>query len=326
MTSIEQVVGQFRQTPHGAGHSERTRDELREALKRVDLVDDVQGWSVVEIGDDEAVLVGPDGHEIDTWREGYPYPERMPRAEYDALKRSLQIELLKMQSWVKDAGQRVVVLFEGRDAAGKGGTIQRFTEHLNPRGARVVAKDKPGDRERTQWYFQRYFSELPSAGEIVLFDRSWYNRAVVEPVMGFCTDSEYEEFMLQTPSLEQSLVDDGIHLVKLWFSVSRKEQRTRFAIRLLDPLRQWKLSPVDLAALDLWDEITRAKEAMFDRTDTPAAPWTVVKGNDKKRGRIEALRWVLSTLDYPTKDDDVVGTPEPLIVGPPGQVDEEGER
>jgi polyphosphate kinase len=205
MASIEQAVEAFRRTPQGAGHSERTRDELREALRSVELIDDLhddlQDWSVVEIDDDddEAVLVGRGGHEVGTWREDYPYGERMPRAEYESVKRSLQIELLKMQSWVKDTGQRVVVLFEGRDAAGKGGTIQRFTEHLNPRGARVVALDKPDDRERTQWYFQRYFSQLPAAGEIVLFDRSWYNRAVVERVMGFCTDAEYEEFMVQTP-------------------------------------------------------------------------------------------------------------------------------
>jgi polyphosphate kinase 2 len=231
-----------------------------------------------------------------------------------------------MQSWVKDSGQRVVVLFEGRDAAGKGGTIKRFTEHLNPRGTRVVALEKPSERERTQWYFQRYFSQLPAAGEIVLFDRSWYNRAVVEHVMGFCTQSEYREFMHQTPGLEQALVDNGIHLVKLWFSVSRAEQRTRFTIRVIDPLRQWKLSPVDLAALGRWDDYTQAKEAMFQRTDTPAAPWTVVKSNDKKRARIAALRWVLSTLDYPGKDPDVVGTPDPLIVGPPNQVCEQSEH
>jgi polyphosphate kinase 2 len=219
-----------------------------------------------------------------------------------------------------------VVLFEGRDAAGKGGTIKRFTEHLNPRGTRVVALGKPSERERTQWYFQRYFNQLPAAGEIVLFDRSWYNRAVVERVMGFCTPSEYEDFMVQTPGLERALVDDGIHLIKLWFSVSRAEQRTRFIIRVIDPLRQWKLSPVDLASLNRWDDYTEAKDAMFARTDTAAAPWTVVKSNDKKRGRIAALRWVLSTLDYPTKDPDVVGTPDPLIIGPPAQVYEQSER
>jgi polyphosphate kinase 2 len=326
MTSAEQVVQEFRRTPRGVGHSEPTRRALREALRTVGLLDSLQGLSVRELDDDEAILLGPDGCEISTWQQDYPYAQRMDREDYERTKRSLQIELLKMQSWVKDSGQRVVVLFEGRDAAGKGGTIKRFTEHLNPRGARVVALDKPSERERTQWYFQRYFSQLPAAGEIVLFDRSWYNRAVVERVMGFCTTSEYQEFMDQTPRLEQALVDDGIHLIKLWFSVSRAEQRTRFIIRVIDPLRQWKLSPVDLAALDRWDDYTRAKEAMFLCTDTPAAPWTVVKSNDKKRGRIAALRWVLSTLDYPTKDPDVVDSLDPLIAGPPAQVYEQSER
>jgi polyphosphate kinase 2 len=326
MTSAEQVVNDFRRVPRGVGHSEQTRRALREALKEADLLDSLQGLSVKELDDDEAILLGPDGREITTWQQDYPYTERMSREEYEHTKRALQIELLKMQSWVKDSGQRVVVLFEGRDAAGKGGTIKRFTEHLNPRGSRVVALEKPNERERTQWYFQRYFSQLPAAREIVLFDRSWYNRAVVEHVMGFCTPSEYREFMEQTPGLEQALVDSEIHLIKLWFSVSRAEQRTRFIIRVLDPLRQWKLSPVDLAALDRWDDYTRSKEAMFERTDTPAAPWTVVKSNDKKRGRIAALRWVLSTLDYPTKDPDVVSTPDPLIVGPPAQVYEQSER
>ncbi|HZS23008.1 MAG TPA: polyphosphate kinase 2 [Pseudonocardiaceae bacterium] len=326
MTSAEQVIHGFRRTPHAAGHSEETRQALREALQNVDLLDSVAGVSVIELDDDDAVLVGSDGHEITTWREDYPYTERMDRQDYERTKRALQIELLKMQSWVKDSGQRVVVLFEGRDAAGKGGTIKRFTEHLNPRGTRVVALEKPSERERTQWYFQRYFNQLPAAGEIVLFDRSWYNRAVVERVMGFCTPSEYEEFMNQTPGLERALVDDGIHLAKFWFSVSRAEQRNRFIIRVIDPLRQWKLSPVDLASVDRWDDYTRAKEAMFQRTDIPAAPWTVVKSNDKRRARIAALRWVLSTLDYPTKDLDVVGTPDPLIIGPPRQVYEQSER
>ena len=326
MTSLEQMVHDFRRAPHAAGRSEQTRQELREALRSVDLLDGAHTWSVRELDDDDAVLLEAGGREVTTWREDYPYTERMSRAEYERVKRSLQIELLKMQSWVKDTGQRIVVLFEGRDAAGKGGTIKRFTQHLNPRGTRVVALEKPNEQERSQWYFQRYFSQLPSAGEIVLFDRSWYNRAVVERVMGFCADAEYREFMAQTPGLEQALVEDGIHLVKLWFSVSRAEQRTRFMIRVLDPLRQWKLSPVDLAALSRWDDYTRAKEDMFRGTDTAAAPWTVVKSNDKKRCRIAALRWVLSGLDYPTKDEDVVGTPDPLIVGPPAEVYEQSER
>ncbi|HEY4005577.1 MAG TPA: polyphosphate kinase 2 [Pseudonocardia sp.] len=326
MTSVERAVNEFRRTPHGVGHSEQTREQLRRALRSADLLDDVRNWSVLELDEDDAVLIDADGQEITTWREDYPYAERMTREEYDRIKRPLQIELLKMQSWVKDTGQRVVVLFEGRDAAGKGGTIQRFVEHLNPRGARVVALGKPTERETTQWYFQRYFNHLPAAGEIVLFDRSWYSRAVVERVMDFCTDEEYQQFMDQAPGLEQALVRTGIHLVKLWFSVSRTEQRTRFTIRVIDPLRQWKLSPVDLAALDRWDDYTQAKEDMFRITDTSAAPWTVVKSNDKKRCRIAALRWVLSQLDYPTKDTDVVGTPDPLVVGSPAQVYEQSEH
>ncbi|HEY1968784.1 MAG TPA: polyphosphate kinase 2 [Pseudonocardia sp.] len=327
MTSVERAVNEFRRTPpRAAGHSEQTRHELREALQKVDLLDDVHDWTVQELDDDDAVLIGHGGIEVTTWKQDYPYSERMSRDEYEKLKRSLQIELLKMQSWVKDTGQRVVVLFEGRDAAGKGGTIKRFLEHLNPRGARVVALGKPTEHERTQWYFQRYVNHLPSAGEIVLFDRSWYNRAVVEPVMGFCTPEQYQEFMDQVPGFEQALVQTGIHVIKLWFSVSRAEQRTRFTIRVIDPLRQWKLSPVDLKALDRWDDYTKAKQSMFDGTDTDYAPWIVVKSNDKKRGRINALRWVLSQLDYPTKDHDVVGTPDPLIVGPPHHVYEVSER
>ncbi|MFB9673408.1 polyphosphate kinase 2 [Microlunatus capsulatus] len=239
----------------------------------------------------------------------------MTEKEYQAAKRSLQIELLKMQSWVKATQSKVACLFEGRDAAGKGGTIKRFTENLNPRGARVVALEKPTEREATQWYFQRYVSVLPSGGEIVLFDRSWYNRAGVERVMGFCTPVEYLEFMRQAPDLERMLVRSGLHLVKFWFSVSRDEQRRRFAARHTDPVRRWKLSPMDLQSLDKWEEYTAAKEAMFFYTDTADAPWTVVKSNDKKRARIEALRHVLSVLDYTDKDPVVVGTPDPLIVG-----------
>ena len=289
-------------------------------------VAELGGYRVADDDDDDPVLLNADGTPVDTWREDYPYDERMTRAEYDHQKRLLQIELLKLQNWCKESGERLVLLFEGRDAAGKGGTIKRFMEHLNPRGAQVVALEKPSPREQTQWYFQRYFSRLPAAGEIVLFDRSWYNRAVVEPVMGFCSDAEYDEFMAQTPGLERALVESGIHLIKLWFSVSRAEQRTRFTVRVIDPLRQWKLSPVDLAALGRWDDYTRAKERMFELTDTPEAPWTVVRSNDKRRGRIAALSWVLSTLDYPTKDTDVIGTPDPLIVGPPSQVYEVSER
>ncbi len=326
MTSVEAAVNDFRRTTRADGHSEKTRHELRDALRSVDLLDEVRTWRVKDLDDDDPVLVDLHGLESTTWKQDYPYQERVTRDEYEEIKRSLQIELLKMQSWVKDTGQRVVVLFEGRDAAGKGGTIKRFTEHLNPRGARVVALGKPSEVERGQWYFQRYISELPSAGEILLFDRSWYNRAVVERVMGFCDEEQYTEFMAQVPDLEQLLVNSGINLIKLWFSVSRAEQRTRFTIRVIDPLRQWKLSPVDLDSLDKWDDYTRAKDAMFAGTDTSFAPWTVVRSNDKKRGRINALRWVLTQLDYPTKDLAAIGTPDPLIVGPPSAVYERSER
>ncbi len=287
-----------------------------------------RGLSVTGTWDevDDPVLIGPDGTPVDTWKEGYPYDDRMSRREYEMTKRLLQIELLKMQSWVKDTGQRICMLFEGRDAAGKGGTIKRFMEHLNPRGATVVALTKPTEKEKGQWYFQRYVKHLPSEGEIVLFDRSWYNRAGVERVMGFASDDEYDEFMRQTPEFERMLVRSGITLFKFWFSVSRKEQVTRFTIRRIDPVRQWKLSPMDLASLDRWQSYTQAKEAMFWYTDTEWAPWTVVRSNDKKRGRLEAMRWVLAHLDYPEKDESVVGTPDPNIVGPPSVIYESGEN
>ena len=283
------------------------------------------GVWVDDSDEDDPVLRHADGTIVDTWREDYPYPERLERAEYDHHKRLLQVELLKLQYWVKETGTRIVVLFEGRDAAGKGSTIKRFTEHLNPRGARVVALEVPSERERRQWYFQRYVTHLPTAGELVLFDRSWYNRAGVERVMGFCTPEEYLEFMREAPEFEQMLVRSGIHLVKFWFSVSRGEQRTRFAKRETDPVRQWKLSPMDLAGLDKWDAYTDAKESMFFYTDTADAPWTVIKSNDKKRARVGALRYVLHTLDYTDKDLAVVQAPDPLIVGPASQVFEHGE-
>ena len=264
--------------------------------------------------DDDRELYGPDGRQMDTWREGYPYRERMERREYEIEKRRLQIQLIRLQHWIKSEGQKVAILFEGRDAAGKGGTIKRFTEHLNPRGARVVALEKPSERERTQWYFQRYVEHLPAAGEIVFFDRSWYNRAGVERVMGYCTEEEYLQFLRSVPELERMWVDSGIHLIKFWFSVSRREQRTRFIVRQIDPVRQWKLSPTDLASLDRWDDYTAAKEAMFAATDVDHAPWTVVKSNDKKRARLEALRVVLHRLPYEGKDADAVGEPDPNIV------------
>ncbi|GAT64769.1 polyphosphate kinase 2 [Planomonospora sp. ID91781] len=287
---------------------------VRSAVAESDLMDDLDDFLVDDDDDDDPVLRRRDGSPVDTWREHYPYDERMTRDEYDRVKRLLQIELLKLQYWIKDTGGRLVILFEGRDAAGKGGTIKRFMEHLNPRGARVVALEKPSERESTQWYFQRYVAHLPAAGEMVFFDRSWYNRAGVERVMGFASPEQYLEFMRQTPELERMLVRDGVHLVKFWFSVSRKEQRTRFLIRQVDPVRQWKLSPMDLESLDKWDEYTEAKEDMFLHTDTDEAPWTVVKSNDKKRARIEAMRHVLSLFEYENKDHEIVGTPDPKIV------------
>jgi len=272
------------------------------------------GYRVMDDDDDDPVLYDPKGQAVDTWREDYPYDERMPRHEYEQSKRLLQIELLKLQNWVRETGERVVLVFEGRDAAGKGGTIKRFMEHLNPRGARVVALEKPSERETTQWYFQRYVHHLPAAGEIVMFDRSWYNRAGVERVMGFCKRAEYLEFMRQAPELERMLVRSGVHLVKFWFSVSQDEQRTRFIIRQVDPVRQWKLSPIDLESLDKWDAYTAAKEEMFRHTDTDAAPWTTIKSNDKKRARLNAMRAFLSKVDYDGKDAEVVGMPDPRIV------------
>ncbi len=266
---------------------------------------------------DDPVLIGPDGLPFETWREGYPYPERLTRADYEAEKRLLQIELLKAQTWIAETGRRLVILFEGRDAAGKGGTIKRFMEHLNPRGARVVALSAPSPRERGQWYFQRYVAHLPTAGEIVLFDRSWYTRAVTEKVMGYCSRSDYDVFMDQAPEFERLLTTADTLLVKLWFSVSRREQITRFTIRRIDPVRHWKLSPTDLASLDRWDDYTAAKNEMFRRTHTRWAPWTIVRSNDKKRGRIEALRFVLNGLPYPDRDERLVSRPDPLIVGPP---------
>lgn len=280
----------------------------------------LHGYTVIDIEDDDPVLLDSSGRHVDTWRDGYPYDTRMDVREYDLQKRLLQIELLKLQNWIKTNGQRLVIVFEGRDAAGKGGTIKRFTEHLNPRGARVVALEKPSERESTQWYFQRYVPHLPAAGEIVMFDRSWYNRAGVERVMGFCSDSQYNEFMRQVPQFERMLVGDGIHLVKFWFSVSSAEQRTRFAIRQVDPVRQWKLSPMDLESLDKWERYTEAKEAMFALTDTPDAPWAVVKSNDKKRARVEAMRHVLAQFDYDGKDLEIVTAADPLIVGPAAEI------
>ncbi|GHU00531.1 polyphosphate kinase 2 [Betaproteobacteria bacterium] len=292
-------------------------EALRETFLRKALKDGQGGKS----------LVKPDDELSDDWRTGgYPYKNLMLRKNYEKQKYHLQVELLKLQAWVKETGQRVVLLFEGRDAAGKGGTIKRFMEHLNPRGAQVIALEKPSEVERGQWYFQRYIKHLPSFGEIVMFDRSWYNRAGVEKVMGFCTADEYAEFMRQCPEFERNLVRSGIHLIKFWFSVSRAEQRRRFKERENHPLKQWKLSPIDMASLDKWDDYTKAKEAMFFYTDTADAPWTVVKSDCKKRARINAMRYVLHKLPYTNKDISSIAPLDPLLVGRANVVYEKGEE
>ena len=271
--------------------------------------------------------IDPDEELASDWRTGgYPYKNLLSRKRYEAQKYALQVELLKLQSWAKETKQRVESWYEGREAAGKGGSIKRFMEHLNPRGARLVALEKPSEAERGQWYFQRYVEHLPTAGEIVMFDRSWYNRAGVERVMGFCTEKEYQEFTHQAPMFERQLVASGIHLIKFWFSVSRKEQRRRFKERELHPLKQWKLSPIDVASLDKWDDYTKAKEAMFFETDTADAPWTVIKSDCKKRARLNAMRYVLHKLPYTNKDLINIGTLDNLIVGRAHVVYERGEK
>ncbi len=259
---------------------------------------------------------GLSDNKIESFDAGdYPYQDRMNRSDYEAEKSQLQVELLKVQHWVQETGQKFVLIFEGRDAAGKGGTIKRFTEHLNPRQARVVALSKPTEEEKGQWLFQRYVKHLPTSGEIVFFDRSWYNRAGVERVMKFCKPTEYMEFMRQAPDLERMLTRSGIQLYKYWFSVTQTEQKRRFDRRAGDPLKQWKLSLIDKQSLDKWGDYTEAKEAMFFYTDTADAPWTVIKSDDKKRARLNCMRHFLSSLDYPGKDPSVVTPPDPLIVG-----------
>jgi len=292
-------------------------DELP-ALRRVLLEQDEPVYGTPPMSKEDEL--------VDAWVTGeYPYKHLMSRKSYEQQKYHLQVELLKLQAWVKETGQRIVILFEGRDAAGKGGTIKRFMEHLNPRGARVVALEKPTDAERGQWYFQRYVQHLPTTGEIVLFDRSWYNRAGVERVMGFATDDEVAEFLRQAPEFERNLTRSGVHLIKFWFSVSQDEQKRRFAERERHPLKQWKLSPVDLASLELWDDYTEAKNAMFDVTDIDEAHWTVIKSNDKKRARLNALRYVLHRMPYTGKDLDDIGLLDPLLVGRASDVYETGE-
>jgi polyphosphate kinase len=300
-------------------------DHSRDADGVLERLADQLGLRIQYRKNGQATLVGPDGNLVPTWREDYPYAKKLRRRKYEKLKRLLQIELLKLQRSVRARQSRLVILFEGRDAAGKGGTIQRFTENLNPRGAHVVALDKPTEREQTEWYLQRYIAHLPAAGEIAMFDRSWYNRAGVERVMGFARPDEVMEFLREAPEFERMLSRDGIILIKFWFSVSRTEQLRRFVRRQLDPVKRWKLSPIDLASLDKWDQYTRAKESMFFYTDLADAPWTVVKSNDKKRARLEAMRYVLSRVPYEDKDEAVVARPDPLIVGPAPLLHESGE-
>jgi polyphosphate kinase len=300
----------------------------REDMRVGELLDDLAAQLGLRIrqGKNGPVLVQRDGRVAETWRQDFPYDERLSRKKYDKEKSRLQIELLKLQRHIKASGGRLVIVFEGRDAAGKGGTIKRFAENLNPRGARVVALEKPTDREQGEWYLQRYITHLPAAGELVMFDRSWYNRAGVERVMEFCRPEESMEFLREAPEFERMLARDGITLIKFWFSVSRAEQLRRFVNRQLDPVKRWKLSPIDLASLDRWDDYTEAKEAMFFFTDLADAPWTVVKSNDKKRARLEAMRYVLRRVDYQGRNEDLVGQPDPLIVGPPPLLHEIGEQ
>ena len=273
------------------------------------------GYSVLhDITGSDPDLITPEGNAVDTWADEYPYDARLGREAYESEKYALQVEFIKFQDWTLDTGAKHVIVFEGRDAAGKGGTIKRFTEHLNPRFARVVALPKPNKRERGQWFLQRYIQHFPTAGEIVMFVRSWYNRAGVEPVMGFCSPEEYQAFIEQAPMLERMIVDSGISLTKFYLAVTQDEQRTRFAIRQLDPVRRWKLSPMDVASLDKWDEYTSAANRMFEMTDTDWAPWTWINSNDKKRGRLNAMRAFLNQFDYDDKDTSVVHDTDPLIV------------
>lgn len=262
------------------------------------------------------ILVGHDGAPVAPWRESYPYASKLRRKPYEHAKRLLQIELLKLQRSVKESGTRLLVVFEGRDAAGKGGTIRRMVENLNPRGVRIVALEKPAAHEQGENYLRRYLPHLPAPGEIAMFDRSWYNRAGVEHVMGFCQPAEYAKFLAEVPEFERELIADGVTVVKLWFSITRAEQLARFIDRHSDPVKAWKLSAIDLASLDKWDEYTRAKEAMFRHTDTADAPWTVLKGNDKKRARLESMRYILSLFDYSGKDPGVACEPDPLVTWP----------
>lgn len=295
------------------GNAMKGESHLDPEAPRTDLVREDLGYSDAEID-----LLFRDSI--------YPYRQKLSRSAYETRKRLLQIELLKVQRWTKSTGARIMVVCEGRDAAGKGGTIKRFMEHLNPRGARVVALEKPTDEERGQWYFQRYIRQFPTAGEMVFFDRSWYNRAGVERVMNFCNGREYKEFLRQAPGVERMLVRSGTVLFKYWFSVTRGAQKARMVSRESDPLKGWKLSDIDRLSRDKWDDYTKAKVNMFLHTDTPAAPWSVVKSDDKKRARLNCMNHFLYHLDYPQKDHSVVIEPDPLIIGSASQVIDRSEE
>jgi polyphosphate kinase 2 len=263
----------------------------------------------------DIVALARNCHKGDIISDNYPYKTKTKRSTYETRKMDLQIELVKLQNWIKRTGQRLVIIFEGRDAAGKGGAIKRFTEHLNPRGARVVALEKPTETERGQWYFQRYIQHLPTEGEIVMFDRSWYNRAGVENVMNFCSDEEYNTFLDQAPAFEKMLVDSGIAVIKFWFSVSRQEQLRRFIARTHSPLKQWKLSPMDVASLSKWEDYSQAKISMLEHTDVPHAPWVIVRSDDKKRARLNAMRYVLDHFDYENKEHHSIIPIDKKIIG-----------
>jgi polyphosphate kinase len=317
VTVLARVSASGNGHPRGRGET-RTGDVLTDLTARL-------GYRIGP-GKKGPELVLPDGKVAETWREDFPYASRLGKRKYEKDKRALQIELQKLQHHIKATGGRLVIVFEGRDAAGKGGTIKRFTENLNPRGARIVALERPTDREQAEWYLQRYIAQLPTAGEIVIFDRSWYNRAGVERVMGFCQPEESLAFLRETPEFERMLARDGITLIKFWFSVTRAEQLRRFVHRQHDAVKRWKLSPIDLASLDKWDEYTDAKEAMFFYTDLAEAPWTVVKSNDKRRARLETMRYVLSKIPYDGRDEHLVARTDPMIVGRPSLLSETTER
>jgi polyphosphate kinase 2 len=281
------------------------------------------GTGLKQIGDPGCTLTEDDLRRINTRKgliqllenRGVDIQDVRKRLLYEEELRQLQVELVKLQRWVQSTGARIAILVEGRDAAGKGGTIRRFTEHLNPRAMRVVALPKPTDEERGQWYFQRYIRQLPNKGEIVFFDRSWYNRAVVEPVMGFCTKKEHQRFLQQVPEFEHMLYEDGVTIIKFWFSISKEEQAKRFEARRQNPLKQWKISPVDEKAQELWDAYTHSKEEMFSKTHTTYSPWIIVKANDKQAARLESLRYLLNLLPYKGKEEAQIRLiPDPNVI------------